>query len=165
MAQKQRNIPVFIHVLLAVYLCIMMYLLFIRTWQFVSGVGYMDSVLNRFSPIPFRDFISYATSPIQVWDLLQTPVLNLIWTFLVFIPAGVFLPCYSRKCRKLSHMILALIIISVVIEMLQMFLLAGSFDTTSILMYIAGGMVGFCIWRTPWMQRILTPKQEKIPAA
>lgn len=62
--KKCQSLPRFVHALLAIYLCAMVYLLFIRNFHFVGGAGYAVVLANTFRPIPFDDIITYATSPV-----------------------------------------------------------------------------------------------------
>lgn len=154
---KQQARPGLVSILLAVYLCGMVYLLFIRNFHFVAGAGYATVLADNFRPVPFDEFITYVAGSVPGNAVVQTSVFNLVWTFAAFLPAGIFLPCYSRKCRRLSSLVVVLLLLSAGIEALQLFLMAGTFSTTSILMYTLGGLTGFQIWKMKWMQRLLVP--------
>jgi glycopeptide antibiotics resistance protein len=73
----------------------------------------------------------------------------------MFLPMGIYLPYYIKKLNKVGKFTLSMIILLFVIEATQLVTRRGSFDIDDFTLNIVGALVGFGIWKTKTVQRLL----------
>ena len=73
----------------------------------------------------------------------------------MFLPMGIYLPYYMKKLNKVGKFTLSMIILLFVIEATQLVTKRGSFDIDDFILNIVGTLVGFGIWKTKIVQRLL----------
>ena len=76
-------------------------------------------------------------SPFWFWQIL----LNVIMLF----PLGVFLPLVSKFFRKFYHTLPTVLVFTVLLEILQLETMRGSFDLDDIFNNFVGAFLGYCI--------------------
>ena len=112
----------------------------------MTGIWYMSAFDPRIVYIPFVDMIR---GPVDT-------ILNVI----LFIPLGIFLPLLYKKYDKMGKVVLIGFLISVSIEIVQMFG-CGSTDINDLITNTAGACLGFCIYKV--LHRIIPESlSEKI---
>ena len=81
-------------------------------------------------------------------------LLNLVGNVLIFIPFGMIQPVLLRSVRNFWRMLLLTAVTSLMIELLQLVLRAGSFDVDDIILNTIGGAAGYCIFAVcNWIRR------------
>ena len=77
---------------------------------------------------------------------MQYVALNLFGNILIFIPFGAILPVLLRSVRHAGRMFVLSILMSLLIESLQLVFGVGSFDVDDIILNTSGGMIGYCVF-------------------
>ena len=72
---------------------------------------------------------------------------NLFGNIILFIPLGFSTPYFSIRIGYIKRSVLFILIVTVIIEALQMLLHAGSFDIDDIILNSLGGLIGFVIYK------------------
>jgi len=85
----------------------------------------------------------------------EIPISNLIGNMLLFMPMAVFLPCLFRPMRKLWVFALAMVVLLVAVEALQLLLSCGSCDVDDVLLNFAGTMAVYGVIKIPAVDRLL----------
>lgn len=109
---------------------------------------YWSRILDNINIIPF-DTIAYQFHDIVFdtgyYEILA--ILNLSANIMMFVPMGVFLPLLWKKLRKFSSCIFMGALIIIVVEIVQLFSLLGSFDVDDIILNLIGIIIGFLLYR------------------
>lgn len=95
--------------------------------------------------IPFKTIATYITRyehyNFNIWFN------NLLGNIILFIPLGLSTPYFSSKIRYLKHFLLLILMVTVILEVLQMLLHVGSFDIDDVILNSLGGIIGFIIYK------------------
>ena len=70
---------------------------------------------------------------------------NVIGNILLFMPMGVLLPLCWRECNKWYAVLMGSAIISLLIELWQLFLVRST-DIDDLILNVTGGMCGYCVY-------------------
>ncbi len=98
---------------------------------------------ERFNP--FKTIAMYITS-YEHYNF-NTWFNNLFGNIILFIPLGFSTPYFSMRIGYIKRSVLFILIVTVIIEALQMLLHAGSFDIDDIILNSLGGLIGFVIYK------------------
>ena len=79
-------------------------------------------------------------------DLELDAVINLAGNVVMFVPLGALLPAANGKLRKFFRTFFACAGLILVVEVLQLFTLLGSFDVDDIILNLSGMLVGFILF-------------------
>ena len=104
---------------------------------------------------PFETVILYINAIKYDYIGMEIPLSNLIGNAMLFMPMAVFLPCLFRPMQKLWLFALAMFLLLVAIEALQLLLACGSCDIDDVLLNLAGTLVVFGILKLPFVHRLL----------
>ena len=110
-----------------------------------SAILYWDYIERNIQLVPMRtisgmvqSFLDSGTS-----SLVRTlSFVNLAGNIIMFIPAGFFL---SRG--SLSKCIQKALLLTLLVEIVQVFTLRGSFDIDDIMLNVAGAIIGYFLWK------------------
>ena len=86
---------------------------------------------------------------------MEIPLSNLVGNAMLFMPMAVFLPCLFRPMQRLWLFTLAMFLLLVAVEALQLLLACGSCDVDDVLLNLAGTLILFGILKIPFLQRLL----------
>jgi len=86
---------------------------------------------------------------------MEIPLSNLVGNAMLFMPMAVFLPCLFRPMQRLWLFTLAMFLLLVAVEVLQLLLACGSCDVDDVLLNLAGTLILFGILKIPFLQRLL----------
>ncbi|WP_369693613.1 VanZ family protein [Lentibacillus sp. CBA3610] len=68
---------------------------------------------------------------------------------------GIYLPFFIKKIRGTSIFIISMIVVLFFIEVIQIVTRRGSFDIDDFILNILGALIGFGIWKTKFVQKLL----------
>ena len=138
--------------LFLVYMAVMVYFLF-----FSEGFHRTDGTLYQYNLTLFQEIKR------GFWCLehgnIQYFIVNIVLNVVAFVPFGFILPIFSPKNRKLLHVFLLILEMTLAIEILQMVFQVGIFDVDDIFMNTLGGTLGYllyelCYWLLKcWIRR------------
>ena len=136
-----------IHKLLfALYLCLMVYLLFVQRIKYIylsPQISYFEMLSSSINLIPGYSvaiFIRNLFSGDGYWA--RHAVINLIGNVVMFVPAGFFLPMV-----RLKNTLLISLGALAVIETVQLFTLLGSMDIDDVILNMAGVLIGYALFK------------------
>ena len=135
--KKSRTLLNFLFV---IYVILMIWLLFIQRIKYISFENYGETLIHNLNIIPFRTIIEYINPDKEALD---HAIINLAGNIVMFIPLGFFLPAFNNNCRKIGKLVLSTIIILIIIELVQLFSLTGSFDIDDIILNVVGSIIGY----------------------
>ncbi len=131
--------------------------------RILSGVccaGYIIFMLVILYVEPFEG-LSYTIIEVQrkgYWETVRShtdfqlfesnfPLVNYVFFILLFIPAGILLPFYSKKYRRLLPFFLTSLLLVLFVGISRLLSLLGYFDADEILMNLLGCLYGWLIFK------------------
>lgn len=152
MMQEKNLGRLFMNTCCAVYIILMLLLLYAKgidacgfRMRAAQSQGYWQ-IVRRYANFELlksvRPFLQTMRG-MQLRDLIFNQVAG---NYLIFIPAGIFLPFYYRKQRKLKCFFLTSLLLILLIEISQVLTFLGSFDVDDILLNLAGCLTGWILF-------------------
>ena len=141
---RQRKI---LYVLAAVYVGMMVYLLFFREPAFTDE-PYWGQVRAHFNPVPFRTiglYLGLLEQPSRPW-LVRLARINLWGNLLLFVPLGLLPPMLFQKMRQFWKTLLLAAVVMLTVEILQMLLLVGTCDVDDLILNLLGAAMGYGLY-------------------
>lgn len=119
---------------------------FTKKWFWaVLFVAYMNAMLIMVG-IPYAEYITW--QPTINWipfrDFTPSNILGMALNVVMLMPFGAFLPIYFKKFRKLLPTVLAGAIMSLTMEILQLFTMRAT-DVDDLIMNTLGAFLGYFI--------------------
>lgn len=150
MAKKKVNTQPVWGFLLVVYSAIMLWLLFGRSNGWVAGVSYREQLRQNANLVPFYTIKNYFHILFHSGSrYMQTHCfINLGGNILLFIPAGWLFPKIWHRLRNYFLFIALCAGLILLVEVVQLFTLLGSFDVDDMILNLAGMTVGFILSKT-----------------
>lgn len=146
----------FIFYLLALVMLLFVGVMFVgirgQIWTDLSLIEYIRSSSNF---VPFKTIGSYVAAMYDGSLNIDIPIKNLFGNFIMFLPMGIYLPYFIKKINKFGRFTLSMIILLFFIEVTQLVTRRGSFDIDDFILNMAGALIGFGIWKTKTVQRLL----------
>ena len=113
------------------------------------------SLENAFNILPFRTISKYVSALFTHRISFPVIVTNLLGNFVAFMPLGLFLPMFFRKCEKLGYFLLAASLIVLCIELLQFLFIVGFCDIDDLILNVFGACVAFLVLKTEPVKRLV----------
>ena len=137
--QKKKRKAVAIH-LFWIYFVVLFYFLFFSESM---GRTYSERTYH-YNLVPFREIKRF----LFYYKVLgvQAVMLNIAGNIAAFIPFGIFLPFFSKRCRHFLYTSFYSLELSLLVELLQLITKVGSFDVDDLLLNTIGGMLGYLIY-------------------
>lgn len=138
-----------VHVLFAVYVLVMLYLLFRPNRNgYDFSYGYWELFRSNYNFKPFATIKAYAyvlANDVEAYR--HAAVVNLFGNIGLFIPLGIFLPVIFEECRMpfITLLVSALAIVSV--ELIQLVSLTGCCDIDDLILNMIGVLIGHMLFR------------------
>lgn len=155
--QKKRRRAVAI-LLFLFYFVVLFYFLF-----FSESMGRTFSERTyHYNLVPFREIKRFVTY-YKVLGI-DAVLLNIAGNIAAFVPFGIFLPIFSKRCRHFWYTALYSLELSLFVELLQLLTKVGSFDVDDLLLNTIGGMTGYVIYRLfiyCWVKRVQAERNEE----
>ena len=152
----KKLIKIILNISFVFYLIALAVLLFLGSRGFIwSGLTMIEYIKNSSNFVPFKTISTYIKAFFDGSMNIEIPIKNLFGNLLMFLPAGIYLPYYIRKINKISVFIIAMSIVLVVIEVVQVVARRGSFDIDDYILNMLGALIGFGIWKTEFVKKLL----------
>ena len=152
----KKVIKIVLNISFVFYLFALVVLLFLGTRGFLwSGITMIEYIKNSSNFVPFKTINTYIRALFDGSMNIDIPIKNLFGNLFMFLPAGIYVPYYIRKAKKISVFIISLSILLVVIEVVQVVTRRGSFDIDDFILNMLGALIGFGIWKTKFVQKLL----------
>lgn len=133
-------------ILFGLYSLIMLYLLLGR--KSVITMHYWTLVQGSINLVPFhtvREFVNILHTSSSAY-LIRHSIINLAGNVVMFIPYGFFLPWIFERCKKYNRTVIYSGITIVLIEIIQLFTLRGSFDVDDLILNMVGVSLGYVLF-------------------
>ena len=136
--KKQKRVIALI--LFAIYFATLFYFLFFSE---KLGRTYSERTYH-YNLVPFLEIKRF----IQYYEVLgmKAVLLNIFGNIGAFVPFGMFLPMFSRRCRKIWYTIFYSFELSLFVELMQLVSKVGSFDVDDLILNTLGGFIGCLLY-------------------
>ncbi|MFC7365423.1 MULTISPECIES: VanZ family protein [Bhargavaea] len=152
----KKGIKIVINISFVCYLVALAVLLFLSSRGFLwSGLTWMEYIRNSSNFVPFKTISTYVTRFFDGSMNRDIPIKNLFGNLLLFLPMGIYLPYYITKINKIRDLAIAMSVILILIEVVQVVTRRGSFDIDDFILNMLGALMGFGIWKTKIIQKLL----------
>ena len=157
MGRRNNTHAPFIRFLFLVYCGVMLWLLFGRSYGWVGGLTYEQMLRQNINLTPFLTIRNYWYVITHRTNAAMIPhcIINLGGNVILFIPAGWLLPRIWDKMRNFFRFFGACGLSILLIELLQLFSLLGSFDVDDLILNLFGMTLGFVYYH------LFTPRSKK----
>lgn len=140
-----------LYLLFTVYLFFMLYLLFFQRMGRDYSISYSEYISGMVNLVPFRTIGQYIREFAErgsIWAFK-----NLGGNIILFIPIGIFLPLIWKRQRRLVSFILTVTGVILLVELIQLFAMLGSFDIDDLIFNVLGAIIGFIITKLIWRNK------------
>ncbi len=110
----------------------------LRTWS-LDNVSRQLSVANI---IPFRTILNGLSD-----NGLPVEIPTIIYNIVAFMPLGFLVPSLSERARKLGVVLLAGVIVSFALEVIQLVTTLGAADIDDVILNVTGAVIGYGSFR------------------
>ncbi len=149
MAKQKVNTTPFWRFLFLVYCAVMLWLLFGRSNGWVAGLSYEDQLRQNTNLVPFytiKNYLFVLKNPSSNYMLVHC-FINLAGNVLLFIPAGWLFPKLWKRERNFFRFFILCAGLILLVEVVQLFTLLGSFDVDDVILNLAGMTMGFILYK------------------
>ena len=151
----KKSLNLFIKISLVGYIIFIIYAMFLNSRGYWSKMSLGEYLLFQSNFIPFNTITFYIKSIFDGSINPDIPIINLSANLLMFLPAGLYLPYYTKRIKTIKSCVIIMLIILLFIELIQFFTRRGSFDIDDLILNILGVVIGYLIWKTKFVQRLL----------
>lgn len=140
-----------------VYLVSLISILFLGTRSLYMGDEVPLTIYLKFSAnfVPFKTISIYVNALFNGSMNINIPIKNLFGYLLIFLPMGIYLPFYVKRVNKLGVFIIVIFGMLLLIEIIQLVTRLGSFDVDDLILNMVGALIGYGIWKTKIVQKLL----------
>ena len=141
---KKRNM--FVRIMFVVYAIVMAYFLFFRH-SFNVGGTYWEHISMNINIVPLYTIKQNLYLILKQSNPYLVPhaIINLLGNIIGFIPFGILLPLLLKRARTFKRFFFYAISGIVLIELIQLFTLRGSFDIDDLILNMLGSLIGYMI--------------------
>ncbi|MDE6567907.1 MAG: VanZ family protein [Lachnospiraceae bacterium] len=136
--ENKRKIQIISWVIFIIYLVMMVYFLF-----FSEQMGRVPGNQYRYNLVPFAEIKRYLSYRNKIGSFHV--MLNLLGNVVCFIPFGFVIPILTRKQTALRMFLLGMSA-SVLVELLQLVSMLGTFDVDDIILNTLGVLIGYVLF-------------------
>ena len=142
------NTGPFWRLLFLLYCCVMLWLLFGRSWGWPDGLSYRQMLEQNVNLTPLLTLRNYQHVVMAGSDhpLYVHCVINLLGNIFLFVPAGWLLPKIFVKQQRFFPFFFTCFGLILAVETLQLFTLLGSFDIDDLILNLGGMILGWLFY-------------------
>lgn len=140
-----------------IYIFLIIFILFIFNYQVsisVNNAEYkqLDYLKEHSNFIPFTTLFQYISGVFNHTLNTSYVLRNTLGNFFLFVPMGLFLPGIFKTCKDPNKFILAILIIRILFEILQVLFKVGVFDVDDILLSFFGAIISYKVYHLNFFQ-------------
>lgn len=121
-------------------------------WTDISLLEYLKGSSNF---VPFKTISTYIQALFDGSMNIDIPIKNLVGNLFMFLPMGIYLPFFIVKINKVGIFTISIVILLFFIEAIQLVTRRGSFDIDDFILNTFGALIGFAIWKSNLVQKLL----------
>jgi glycopeptide antibiotics resistance protein len=145
-----------------VKLSVIPYLIVLFVLMFSGGRGqvYTNLSLTEYiqassNLVPFETIRLYLQSIKDGTLNVGIPIKNLAGNLLLFLPMGIYVPLFIKLASRIRRFIGLMTVLLFTLELIQLVTRRGSFDIDDFMLNLVGALIGYGMWHTKFVQRLL----------
>ena len=158
----KKSIKVIIGISFIFYIFVLIVILFLKPRGYVDDMSFIEYVRYSINIFPFKTISTYVKALFNGNMNIDIPVKNLGGNFILFLPMGVYLPFLTKKMNALKSYSIFMISLLFSVEIMQLITRRGSFDIDDFILNMLGAFIGFTIWKTELVQKLLDEKLKDL---
>ncbi len=145
MAKRKPNTAPMWRMIFVIYIGVMLWLLFGRSWGWDDGQSYEQMLKSRINLTPLHTIDNYLNVILHnpKSPYFQQCIIELAGNLLLFVPAGWLLPKVFKRMRRFFPFFFTCVGIVFLVETVQLFTLLGRFDIDDVILNTTGILIGF----------------------
>ncbi len=140
------------------YLFALIFILFLKPRGYVYDMPFIEYVRHSINIFPFKTISTYVKALFNGNMNIDIPIKNLGGNLILFLPMGIYLPLLTKKKNSLKSYSIFMISLLFSVEIIQLITRRGSFDIDDFILNMLGAFIGFIIWKTKPVQKLLNEK-------
>ncbi|MCM3403535.1 VanZ family protein [Cytobacillus oceanisediminis] len=136
------------------YLSALTVLHFFISRGFWSDMPLMEYMKLSSNFVPFKTINGYVLAISNGSINLIIPIKNLAGNVAAFLPMGIFLPYFIRTLNRLKSFAVAMTVMILSVEIIQLVTRRGSLDIDDFILNIIGALIGFGLWKAMTARKI-----------
>ncbi|EPE63014.1 vanZ like family protein [Exiguobacterium sp. S17] len=123
--------------------------------QLFTNLSLVEYIQASSNLIPFET-ISLYVQAINSGSLnADVPIKNLGGNVLLFLPMGIYVPLFIKSVNHIGKFVGFMTILLFSLELIQLVTRRGSFDVDDFMLNLIGALIGYGMWNTKFVQRLL----------
>lgn len=143
----KRQSKIFLFILLITYGILIILVTLCRKHYWTSNPAlYWDYIKRNVQLVPLKTIAEMFNTLIDSTFSVNARILaiaNIGGNIAMMVPSGILIPLAFPRIKSFSLFVGCMLIIIILIELIQLFTMAGSFDVDDILLNLAGAVLGF----------------------
>lgn len=146
--KKRSSQQPFMRFLFLIYCGVMLWLLFGRSFGWNADLSYRQMLEQNINLTPLYTISNYLQVVLYRTNdsVFIHCLINLLGNVLLFVPIGYLLPKLWKKQRNFFLFLCSCLSMILLVELVQLFSLLGSFDVDDIILNISGMIIGYLLW-------------------
>lgn len=152
--RRKRTIQVFLFLSVTYIIIVLCILVFCRSSQLAeygrSYDSYPDFLVRNIQLVPFttiQEMLKLSVNRNVSIYARSLAAINVIGNIVIFLPVGVLFPIAIARLQKLKQYFVFTVLLTLCIELLQLFTARGAFDIDDVLLNCVGALIGFAIYK------------------
>lgn len=154
----KNSIKVIIGLSFIFYIIALIVIIFMKPRGYVDDMPFIEYVRYSINIFPFRTISTYVKALINGNMNIDIPVKNLGGNLILFLPMGIYLPFLIKKMNGLKSYSIFMISLLFSVEIMQLITRRGRFDIDDFILNMLGAFIGFAIWKTKLVQKLLNER-------
>lgn len=123
--------------------------------QLFTNLSLVEYIQASSNLVPFET-ISLYIQAIKDGSLnADIPIKNLGGNVLLFLPMGIYLPLFIKSVNRIGKFVGFMTVLLFTLELIQLVTRRGSFDIDDFMLNLVGALIGYGMWHTKFVQRLL----------
>lgn len=157
--KMKKAIKIILGISFIFYIFILIVILFMRPSGYVYDKSFIEYIRHSINIIPFKTIGTYVKAIFNGNMNMDIPIKNLGGNLILFLPMGIYLPFLVRKMNSLKLYSIFMVSFLFGVEAVQLITRRGSFDIDDFILNILGALIGFAIWKTKFVQKLLNQEE------
>ena len=155
MSRKRRSSQPLLRFAFLVYIALMIWLLFGRTTGWVDGYTYEENLRMNVNFQPLFTIRNYLQVILRHTNegARSHCIINLVGNVIMFLPAGLLLPAIFPSHRNFLQFTVSCLAGILLIELIQLLTLLGSFDIDDVILNMFGLLIGYLAYTVTHLRK------------
>ncbi|TCI57651.1 VanZ family protein [Exiguobacterium sp. SH1S21] len=123
--------------------------------QLFTNLSLVEYIQASSNLVPFETIRLYIQSIKDGSLNVDIPIKNLGGNVLLFLPMGIYVPLFIKSVNQIGKFVGFMTVLLFSLEVVQLVTRRGSFDIDDFMLNLVGALIGYGMWHTKFVQRLL----------